>query len=155
MNEAQISFLKDHFVPLLENIPFDKKPEWGSMTVQQMIEHLSDVFRLASGKFINKKLVIPEEKLASSQAFLMSDRPFPRGVSNPLLPKAPVPVKNATMKDAAKELQSEIDYFLSVLTSNKDHRILHPYFGELNTEMNFQSVYKHALHHLKQFGVEA
>lgn len=69
MNEAQVSFLKNDLVPLLENIPFDQKPEWGSMTVQQMIEHLSDVFRLASGKFINKKLVIPEEKLAAPGFF--------------------------------------------------------------------------------------
>jgi hypothetical protein len=154
MNEAHVSFLKKDFISLLEKIPFDKKPEWGSMTVQQMIEHFADVFRMSSGKFLNKKLVIPEEKVAGSQAFLMSDKPFPRGVSNPLVPTGPVPLKNPTLKEALKELESEKDYFFSVLETNKDHKIFHPYFGELDNEMNFQSVYKHALHHLKQFGVE-
>src|SRR5215203_3017435 len=153
MNEAKVSFLKKEFIPLLENIPFDKNPEWGSMTVQQMIEHFADVFRLASGKFPNKKLVIPEEKLAGSQAFLMSDKPFPQGVSNPFIPKSPVPLKNADIKNALAELQSEMDYFFSVLETTKDLKIIHPYFGVLGPEMNLQSVYKHALHHLKQFGV--
>lgn len=154
MNDAHVSFLKKEFISLLEKLPFDKKPEWGSMTLQQMIEHFADVFRLGSGKFINRKLVIPEEKVAGSQAFLMSDKPFPRGVVNPILPKDPVPVRNATIKDALAEFQSEMNYFFSVLETNKDHKILHPYFGELDNEMNFQSVYKHALHHLRQFGVE-
>ena len=155
MNEAKVSFLKNEFIPLLKKIPFDKKPDWGGMSVQQMIEHFADVFRLASGKFANKKLVIPEEKIAGSQAFLMSDKPFPRGVSNPFLPKDPVPVRNETIEKALLELETEMNYFFSVLENNKDLKILHPYFGELNNEMNLQSVYKHALHHLNQFGVEA
>jgi oxepin-CoA hydrolase/3-oxo-5,6-dehydrosuberyl-CoA semialdehyde dehydrogenase len=153
MNEVKISFFKNQFLPLLEKIPFDKKPEWGTMTVQQMIEHFADVFRLSSGKFLNKKLVVPEEKIVASQAFLMSDKPFPRGVSNPLLPKDPVPVRNADITNAIAELKVEMDYFLFVLETNKDFKILHPYFGELDPEMNLQSVYKHALHHLNQFGV--
>ena len=153
MNEVKVSFLKKEFIPLLEKIPFDKNPEWGSMTVQQMIEHFTDVFRLASGKFPNKKLVIPEEKLAGSQAFLMSDKPFPQGVANPFIPKSPVPLRSADIKNALAELQSEMDYFFSVLETTKDFKVIHPYFGELDAEMNLQSVYKHALHHLKQFGV--
>lgn len=153
MNEAKVSFLKKDFIPLVKKIPFDKNPVWGSMTVQQMIEHFSDVFRLSSGKLPNQKIVVPEEKIAASQTFLMSDKPFPQGVVNPLLPKA-TPVRNPTIEDAIKELRTELDYYFSVLETTKDFYIIHPYFGRLNAEMNLQSVYKHALHHLKQFGVE-
>jgi hypothetical protein len=39
------------------------------------------------------------------------------------------------------------------MESEQEFSILHPYFGQLNKEMNLQAVYKHALHHLKQFGV--
>lgn len=151
MNEAQVHFLKKEFIPLLEKIPFDKKPGWGNMTLQQMIEHFSDVFRLSSGKIINKKLVVPDEKIAGSQAFLMSDKPFPQGIRNPLMPLDPTPARNATIADALKELQDEMYYYFSVLET-RDFFILHPYFGKLGAEMNLQSVYKHALHHLKQFG---
>ncbi len=83
----------------------------------------------------------------------MSDKPFPQGIANPLLPKGPTPVKNNKIEGAIKELQIEIDYYFSVLET-KGFYILHPHFGKLDAAMNLQSVYKHALHHLKQFGVE-
>ena len=155
MNEAQISFLKKDLVPLLQKIPFDKKPEWGAMTVHHMIEHLSEVLRYSSGKLSNQKIVIPEEKIPAAQAFLMSDKPFPTGVVNPLFPKDPSPVKIGSIDAALKELQGEIDYYLTVLNSNNEFTITHPYFGKLTTEMNLQAYYKHAVHHLRQFGVEA
>jgi hypothetical protein len=153
MNEAQVSFLKTEFIPLLEKIPFDRKPVWGNMTVQQMIEHLSDVQQLASGKRANKILVVPQEKIPGSQKFLMSDKPFPQGVVNPLFPKDTKPIRNANIADALKELSSELSFYFSVLQSDTELIILQPYFGVLNKEMNLQAVYKHALHHLKQFGV--
>jgi len=153
MNEAQVSFLKNEFIPLLEKIPFDKKPEWGGLTVQQMIEHLCDVQQLASGKIANKILVVPEEKIPAAQKFLMSDKPFPLDVVNPIFPKDPKPVRNTTIAEALKELRSELDFYFSILDLDQELIILHPYFGELNREMNLQAVYKHALHHLKQFGV--
>ena len=154
MNETQISFLKNELVPLLSKIPSDQKPQWGNMTVQQMVEHLSVVQRLSSGKTPNDRIVIPEEKIARSQQFLMSEQPLSPGVQNPLFPKDPPPVTNATLYDALKELQAEIDYYITALNSDEDFVITHPYFGRLNKEMNLQAAYKHALHHLRQFGVD-
>jgi hypothetical protein len=153
MNATQISFLKNDLVPLLGSIPSEKQPDWGNLTLQQMIEHLSDVQRLASGKISNKVLTVPEEKIPNLQKFLMSDKPFPQDVVNPIFPKDPQPVRNITTDEALKELQTEIDFYFSLIESDQEFSILHPYFGELNKEMNLQAVYKHALHHLKQFGV--
>jgi hypothetical protein len=153
MNATQISFLKNDLVPLLGSIPSEKQPDWGNLTLQQMIEHLSDVQRLASGKISNKVLTVPEEKIPNLQKFLMSDKPFPQDVVNPIFPKDPQPVRNVTTDEALKELQTEIDFYFSLIESDQEFSILHPYFGELNKEMNLQAVYKHALHHLKQFGV--
>jgi hypothetical protein len=153
MDATQISFLKNDLVPLLGSIPSEKQPDWGNLTLQQMIEHLSDVQRLASGKISNKVLTVPEEKIPNLQKFLMSDKPFPQDVVNPIFPKDPQPVRNITTDEALKELQTEIDFYFSLIESDQEFSILHPYFGELNKEMNLQAVYKHALHHLKQFGV--
>jgi hypothetical protein len=153
MNATQVSFLKNDLIPLLGSIPSDKQPAWGNLTLQQMIEHLSDVQRLASGKISNKILVVPEEKIPNLQKFLMSDKPFPQGVVNPIFPKDPQPVRNATINEALNELRTEIDFYFSLIESEQEFSILHPYFGQLNKEMNLQAIYKHALHHLKQFGV--
>jgi hypothetical protein len=124
------------------------------MTLQQMIEHLSDVQRLASGKRTNTILAVPEEKIPALQQFLMSEKPFPKGVVNPLFPKDPQPLRNTSIETALAELQNELDSYFSLLESHQEITILHPYFGHLNKELNLQAMYKHALHHLKQFGVE-
>lgn len=152
--DARIVFLKEKLIPLLRQLPSDQPPVWGKMTVQQMIEHLADTFRLASGRFVNTKLVTPPDQLEGFRQFLMSGQPFPKGIENPLLPKSPVPPRNATIEDALKELETERDYFFSVFEKNNQQITLHPYFGQLDFNMNVQAQYKHMLHHLKQFGAE-
>ena len=152
--DARIVFLKEKLVPLLRGLPSHTKPVWGKMTAQQMTEHLADTFRLASGRLVNTKLVTPPEKLEAFQQFLMSDEPFPKGIENPLLPKDPAPVRNTNIEEAIDDLQTEIDYFFAVFEQNNQQTTLHPYFGQLDFDMNVQAQYKHMLHHLKQFGIE-
>lgn len=152
--DDRILFLKEKLIPLLRALPATTQPEWGKMNVQQMIEHLADTFKVASGRLVNTTLVTPNERLESYRQFLMSDKPFPRGLENPLLPKDPVPVRNSTIAESLNELQTEIDYFFTVFEENNQQTTLHPYFGQLNFDMNVQAQYKHMLHHLKQFGVE-
>ena len=153
--DARIVFLKEKLIPLLRAIPSNTQPVWGKMTVQQMIEHLTDTFRVASGRLANTTLTTPPEKLEAFRQFLMSNQPFPKGIENPLLPKDPVPVRNTTIEEALNEPQTEIDYFFTVFEENNQQTTLHPYFGQLDFNMNVQAQYKHMLHHLKQFGVEA
>jgi len=152
MNATQVSFLKNDLIPLLGSIPSEKQPAWGNLTLQQMIEHLTDVQRLASGKIPNKILAVPEEKIPSLQKFLTSDKPFPQGVVNPIFPKDPQPVRNINIKEALNELHTELEFYFSLIESEQEFSILHPYFGHINKEMNLQAMYKHALHHLNQFG---
>jgi hypothetical protein len=123
------------------------------MSLQQMVEHYRDYVKIASGKIPNTKLLTPEDQLQKAQAFLMSDKPFKENTPNPLLPEVPPPVRNISMEDALKELETEIDFFFSVFNENNQQRTLNPFFGDLNFEQNVQLLHKHALHHLKQFGV--
>jgi hypothetical protein len=152
--DAKIAFLKEEFIPLLRQIPSDTPPQWGNMTLQQMVEHFSDVFRVASGRWVNTKLFTPEEKLQGMREYLMSDKPYPKNLQNPLLPKDPVPVRNTSIEKAFEELEKEMKYFFAVFEENHQLTTLHPYFGQLDYPMNVQALYKHALHHLRQFGVE-
>jgi hypothetical protein len=153
MSAEKDDFLKNRLVPLLRQIPTETQPQWGKMTLQQMIEHFSDSVRIASGKTGNLDIVTPEDKLPGFQEFLMSDKPFKENTMNPLMPEVPAPVRNKSMEDAMSELQTEIDHFFSVFEANEHLVTSNPFFGELNYQMNVQLLYKHALHHLKQFGV--
>jgi hypothetical protein len=153
MLAEKISFLKLRFVPLLKKIPSDTQPKWGKMTLQQMIEHFTESVRIASGKIVHNDIVTPSEHLQRMRDFAISDKPFRENTVNPLMPEVPAPVKNPSVEDAIKELASELDFFFAVFEKNNLQVTRNPFFGDLNYEENVQLLYKHALHHLKQFGV--
>ncbi len=154
MSAEKEAFLKNRLVPLLRQIPTETRPAWGKMTFQQMIEHYTDSVRIASGKITVPEVVTPEDQLPKYQQFLMSDKPFRENTLNPLMPATPAPVRNKSVEDALVELQSEIDRFFSAFEANEHLITLNPFFGELNYQMNVQLLHKHAIHHLRQFGVE-
>jgi hypothetical protein len=153
MEKSKVDFLKTQFVPQLKQIPSDTLPHWGKMTLQQMVEHFSDSVRIASGKTLRKDIITPPENLQKMREFLMSERPFRENTPNPLMPEVPAPVRNKSIANALNELETEISFFFAVFEKNHQHETRNPFFGDLNYEQNVQLLYKHACHHLKQFGV--
>ncbi|RYY41596.1 MAG: hypothetical protein EOO08_00225 [Chitinophagaceae bacterium] len=151
--QTRLAFLTDQFVPLLQQLPSDTLPHWGKMTLQQMTEHFSDYVRIASGKTMVREVVTPAGRLPQMQDFLQSNKPFKENTPNPLMPEVPAPVRHKTIGEAFSELQQEITDFVIRFESNPHLVTLNPFFGELNYQMNVQLLYKHAIHHLRQFGV--
>lgn len=151
--QDKAQFLRSRFVPLLESLPTEARPAWGKMTVQQMIEHFADSVRIASGKVVHADVLTPPEQLDKYRSFLESEKPFRENTVNPLLPEVPAPVRNPSKDDALRELKEEIHFFFSVFEKNNLQVTRNPIFGDLNYEQNIQLLYKHALHHLKQFGL--
>jgi hypothetical protein len=123
------------------------------MTVQQMIEHFADYMRIASGKAVYAEIMTPPEQLDRMRSFLESEKPFRENTKNPLMPEVPAPVRNPSKAEAVKELKEEFDYFFAVFEENNLQVTRNPFFGDLNYEQNIQLLYKHAVHHLRQFGV--
>ena len=151
--EAKANFLKQQFVSLLKQISSDTLPHWGKMSLQQMVEHFTDYVKIASAKTPHTSFSVPEENIPKMQAWLMSDKPFRENTPNPLLPEMPPPVRNKSISMAFNELQQEIDFFFSVFEENNQQVTRNPFYGDLNYDQNVQLLYKHACHHLKQFGV--
>jgi len=144
MTSNKANFLRKDFISYLRSIDSATPPAWGKMSLQQMVEHFTDNVQIASGKTANTQILTPAEHLQKAQDFLMSEKPFKENTPNPLLPEVPPPVRNISMEVALKELETEIDF---------QQRTLNPFFGDLNFEQNVQLLHKHALHHLKQFGI--
>ncbi len=153
MNEEKIHFLRHTLTSFFKKIDTEVNPLWGKMTLQQTIEHLTESVRIASGKNAHQAIITPQENLKKMQDFMMSDKPFKENTINSLLPADPLPVKNKGIEPALKELQKELDHFFSVFEMNPHLTTRNPFFGDLNFEMNLQLLYKHSIHHLKQFGV--
>lgn len=154
MNAEKTEFLQHRFISILKQITTETPPQWGKMTLQQMIEHFSDSVRMASGKTPYTDFVFPPDQLQRSRDFMLSERPFRENTHNPLLSETPAPVKNISVEEAINELKKELDYFFSVFEKNNLQVTRNPFFGDLNYEENIHLLYKHATHHLRQFGVE-
>lgn len=154
MIAEKAEFLRNRFVPLLAQIPTDTPAAWGKMTLQQMIEHFSDTMRIASGKVVYPDIITSPERLDSMREFLESDKPFRENTRNALMPEVPAPVRNPSKEAALKELRDEIAFFFAVFEDNNMQVTRNPFFGDLSYQQNLQLLYKHALHHLRQFGVD-
>ena len=148
----KLRFLQEEFPRLLSRIDPGRSPAWGKMSLQQMIEHMSDSVRIANGRD-PKDCITPPDHLPKMQAFMMSDKPFKENTPNPQIPDTPPLPRWERVEDAIGELQQELNDFVDVFEQDKSKIITNPFFGDLNFEQWTQLLYKHALHHLRQFGV--
>jgi len=152
MLSHKIQFLQQQFIPLLKTLSPNQKGVWGVMNAQQMVEHFGDAVKNASGKLIVPQLLF-DEQLEKMRTFLMSDKPFRENTINPLMDKNGIPLRYPNMQAAIERVERELQYFFEVFSANPDLETRNAFFGELNFEMNVQLLYKHAVHHLKQFGI--
>ncbi len=146
-------FLRSKFIALLQQLDPATPARWGRMNVQQMIEHFIDTMMSANGK-LKLPLMTDAGVLPLYHEFLMSDKPFMKNLKNPLLGEDPAPLRKRTPEAAIGKLQEELIHFFEVFEQNPRLTTTNPIFGELNYEENIQLLYKHAVHHLRQFGVE-
>jgi hypothetical protein len=155
MSFEKENFLRTKLVRYMQQLDPATPPRWGKMNVQQMVEHYAgDAVRNASGRLKIDKIFTAPEKLGSMREFMMSDKPFKENTRNPLLANEPKPLHFNTVQAAIGALQQELIFFFEVFTEDPQLITRNPFFGDLNFEQNVQLLYKHALHHLRQFGVE-
>jgi hypothetical protein len=155
MSFEKENFLRTRLIRYMQQLDPAAPPRWGKMNVQQMIEHYTgDAVRNASGRLIIEKIVTPPERLAPMREFMMSDKPFKENTKNPLMGEDPLPLRFNTVQAAIGALQQELIYFFEVFAKEPQLITRNPFFGDLNFEQNVQLLYKHILHHLRQFGVE-
>ncbi len=152
MNPDKLTFLRIDLLEHLRSLPGDTQPLFGKMNVCQMIEHMSDAVRIANGKD-KHSIVTPEERLKPMKDFMMSEKDFRPNTVNSLLPEMPLPCKSASKEEAIAELETELRDFIAHFESKGDSTVTDPHFGNLNYAEWVHLLYKHALHHLRQFGV--
>jgi hypothetical protein len=146
-------FLRHEYAGKLESLKPDAERRWGKMNVQQMIEHMAEYIAMASGKIATEKIVTLAEHLEGYRRFLSTEKEFKENTPNVLMPEIPAPVKHASMDQSIAEIKGEIDHLFKAFEDDCDKKVLNPIFGELDYDMTVQLLYKHAWHHLRQFGI--
>ena len=154
MDQAKLDFICKDYVHLMNGLPAETKGKFGKMNIQQAVEHLSDVFKISSGK-LKLDLVTPVEHLPRYMDFLYSDKEFRENTKAPanILSEEPAVVRLASIGEALAELQNEINAFADFFSNNPGKKTSHPVFGDLNFEEWVLLHYKHVRHHLRQFGM--
>jgi hypothetical protein len=152
MDNQKLDFLRSGFIPLLRGLDANARGKWGRMNGQQMIEHFAISVRVASGREVYPQYN-KGEILEKSRAFLASEMPLRENTRNPVLPEAPQPNRFSNIGEAVNDLHSELMYFFDRFEHDPELKTSNPLFGELDYSMNVQFLHKHAIHHLRQFGL--
>ena len=154
MTEEKRAFLKDDLLLLVNTLKGDEKAKWGKMNAQQMIEHVSGFFKVATQK-IHFPLTTPVEHLPKYKEFLLSEKEFKENTKAPatVLPEEPLPLRYSTMQEAKDQLKKSVEEFFEFFKDDTSKTTLHPVFGQLNFDEWVQLHHKHVIHHLKQFGL--
>ena len=152
MNNNKETFLKEKLIAMLKKLTGGEKAKWGVMNAQQMVEHFADAVKSANGK-LALPLLNNGERLQKSREFLMSDEPFKENIKNPLIPGDGFKLRKPDIQSAINVVQKELDYFFEIFEKHPEIKTGNPFFGELDYDMNVQLLHKHAMHHLKQFGL--
>jgi hypothetical protein len=151
-DQHKIDFLLNEFPALLKQLTTDVKGSWGVMNAQQMVEHFILSVKNASGK-LALPAVNTGDTLEKFRSFLFSDKQFRENTKNPLLSDEPLPVHYPSMQAAIEKLELELKHFFDVFQNDPGRTTYNPIFGELDFDGNVHLLYKHARHHLRQFGL--
>ncbi len=135
----------------LHQLDPDRQPQWGSMSAQRMVEHLSDSVRLG---FVphNFPAQIPEEKFPRAQAFIESEHPMPRDFKVEFATPE-TPLRHEKMTDSIQEFENNWKAFQQHYSEHPDATAFHPSFGHLTYDQWMRVHAKHFTHHFEQFGL--
>lgn len=154
MDAQKLAFITTAFPALVKAASPTTVASWGKMNFQQMIEHVSDFFKVSTNK-IQLPFVSNAEHLPKLREFLLSDKPFRENTKAPaaIIPDEPLPVRNESIEVAISKLEKQINDFVVYFEQHKDAVTKHPVFGPLNFNEWILLHYKHVQHHCKQFGL--
>jgi len=126
----------------------ERPRQWGRMSVQQMVCHLSESLKMAIGELdvAPKRLPIRYTPL---KQLIIYVAPFPKNA--PTAPELTIAATPHSWADDLSTLRQLIDRFASHPADARWPE--HPAFGRLSRRAWGVLAYRHMDHHLRQFGV--
>ena len=140
---------------LLNGLTENTKPNWGKMTVQQMLEHLETTLLYSIGEPEAEKCFTPEEHLEKYQYSLYYHLKMPKDFPAPFLPEdGTLPeLKYKNLEQAKEKFLENLQKYQIYYRENPEAEHMHFVFGKLNKEMMELMHRKHFTHHFEQFNI--
>ena len=138
-------------IDTLSLLKHNDRPEWGMMSSQRMIEHLSDTVNLSFNEH-DFSLQLPIDKVERAQRFIFSDYELPKNFKASFASSSHK-LRNESIEDALIELEERWIDMIEYFRNNPEAKTLHPHFGLLNSKLWLRLHSKHITHHFLQFNL--
>ena len=125
----------------------DSRPQWGSMTIAQMLSHCAEIQEVSNGKELKDTPFIARLLKGMIRKMVVGDKPFPK---NSRTHPQYIQTKECDFETEKARLLAALEAFVEA--ENSPPRP-HPLFGAMAHDEKGWSMYKHLNHHLTQFGV--
>lgn len=139
---------RDDICRRVERLTPESKALWGKFTAPQMLAHLNDAMRMATGELVTQPKNTPFRRWPLKQLIVYT-LPWPKGA--PTAPELLVRCDRAILSVEQAEFRKVADRVASKPASERWPE--HPAFGSLTHRAWGVLVFRHADHHLRQFGV--
>jgi hypothetical protein len=137
---------RERFQRRIDRLTPGSERQWGKMSVDQMVCHLSDQLRLALGELSARPVAGPM-RFAPIRRFAIDYLPWPHGTKGP----------RETFSSQPVGLQSDISKLRALVERFGSRGVQrewpdHPLFGRMSGPLWGRLTCKHFDHHLRQFG---
>ena len=146
-------FLYEEFPVLLRGLKVNTPAQWGKMSAQHMIEHLTLVVSASNGRIVLQPNVDAERLAYRKMRFFDKETPMPRSLRVDFVPEEPIALQCTNIEEAKMELFNQLQRFDDYFNEHKGMTTVHPVFGALNFDEWIQNHARHFRHHLMQFGL--
>jgi hypothetical protein len=138
---------RQELVSRINSLSQQNPAQWGKMNAFQMLKHCTMCEDMIHGK-INLKRVFIGRLIGPMilKKVLKDEKPF--GKNSPTAPILKTTNDSGDIEQQKKEWISRLEQY----DHYKDQGFVHPFFGPMTPEQIGLFAYKHADHHLRQFG---
>lgn len=139
--------VREELITRINSLTLQNNAQWGKMNVSQMLKHCVLCDDMFFGKIRIRRVLIGQLiGPIIMKKVLKDDRGF--GRNSPTSPLLKTTGQNCDINLHKKEWITNIEQFAAY--NNSD--FIHPFFGPMTKEQVGLFAYKHADHHLRQFG---
>ncbi len=131
----------------IDALTADTQPQWGVMSVGQMLSHCAEIQEVSNGKALEGTPFIVRLLGGFIRKMVVSDKPYPRST------RTHPQYLQTTAKDFAAEKARLLAALEAFRAAEPGPATRHALFGELSHDEKGWMCYKHLDHHLTQFGV--
>ena len=135
----------------LREVRSESAPRWGRMSAHQMMCHVGDAFRMATGQKVVSHTTSLLRRTLVKWIALYAPLRWPAGI--PTSPEIDQELQGTRPVDFASDI-AQVEMFLDLVTTRPrtfDWQV-HPIFGSMSEAAWLRWAYLHTDHHLRQFG---